>query len=54
MPHSLTPDQLLDRIATVSAMLHEEQGDREELQWERAELVEEARWRGLINPPSAH
>jgi hypothetical protein len=46
----LSSDEILIQIAEVSAMLHEEQGNRERLQKERTELVEEARRRGLLRP----
>jgi hypothetical protein len=51
--HSLSPAEVLDRIATLSAMLHEEQGNREELQRQRAELMQEARRRGLLQSKSS-
>jgi len=43
----LSPASLLERIALVSAQLHDEVGDREELLRERAQLVEAARRRGI-------
>ena len=46
--HSLPPGDLLDRLAVVSALLHEEQGNREELQTERTGLIQEARRRGIL------
>jgi len=46
----LSSDEILIRLVEVSAMLHEERGNREELQRERTELVEEARRRSLLRP----
>jgi hypothetical protein len=45
---NLGPDQLLSRIAEVSALLHDEQGDRGELKRERTRLVELAKQRRLF------
>ena len=42
---------ILMRLAEVSALLHEEAGNREELLRERVQLVELARGQGLL-PPS--
>jgi hypothetical protein len=45
---------VLKRLAEVSAMLHDERGDRSELIKERADLVEQARRLGLLGDgPSA-
>jgi len=53
MKHTASSDEILVRIADVSAMLHDERGNREELQHERTELVEEARRRGLLGSVSS-
>ena len=50
---SISPDELLNRLAEVTAMLHHEQGNREELQVERTKLVGHARRMGLFQPRSA-
>ena len=44
----LPSDRIIDRLAEVSAMLHEEKGDREALLQERSRLLIEARRTGLI------
>ena len=49
---STSPDQILWRIADVSAQLHDEQGDREQLLAERTRPVERARRLGLLRPRS--
>jgi hypothetical protein len=46
----LQPYEILDRLAEVSALLHEEKGDRPALLLERSQLVHEARRRGIIRP----
>ena len=47
----IQPDRIIDRLAEVSALLHEEKGDRPALLQERSWLLIEARRAGLI--PSA-
>jgi hypothetical protein len=46
MEDYLDPNQLLDRFSTVSALLHHEEGDREDLLKEHLELVEQAKRKG--------
>jgi len=45
----LSVAEILDRLADVSAMLHHEQGNRDELLMERAQLLELARRTGIIH-----
>lgn len=44
---------LIDRYATVASQLHHEQGDREALLKERAQLVEQGRKMGMFETVSA-
>ena len=53
MADQLSPASIIERIAIVSAQLHDEQGDREELLRERAQLVEIARRREIF-PFNSH
>jgi hypothetical protein len=46
----LSPCEVLNRIVDISVLLHLEQGDRLELQCERAQLMEHGRRIGIIPP----
>jgi hypothetical protein len=43
----LSENEILNRLADVTAMLHLEQGDGQRLQQDRADLIEHLRARGL-------
>ena len=47
-PFFLIPGELIDRLVDVTVMLHLDQGNREELQRERRQLIEQARHMALI------
>lgn len=48
----MSSNELLNRLAEVTAMLHHEQGDREQLEKERIRLMSLARQVGLFKQES--